>query len=234
MTMSECSTSNSSPFPLPPLRHATLIDLADGLQYGDFTAEHLVKTYLARIDEVNDEFHAIIETNPAATEDARLLDLECRLHGPRGLLHGMSILLKDNISTLDDTDTACGSLALVGAKPPNEAAVVTALRSAGTVILGKGNMAEWSGFRSTSGCSGWSARGGQTKGIYYPGMKASGSSGGCAVAVALGLCFAAIGTEVCRSCFNNLAPELTQTRHITPSSHQPRNPASLASSPQEV
>ncbi|KAF2833434.1 amidase signature enzyme [Ophiobolus disseminans] len=89
------------------------------------------------------------------------------------------------------------SLALVGARPPEEADVVTAPRKAGSVIIGKANMAEWAGFRSTSGCSGWSARGGQTKGIFYPGMKASGSSGGCAVAVALGLCFAAIGTEKC-------------------------------------
>ncbi|KAI4950489.1 hypothetical protein J4E91_004372 [Alternaria rosae] len=90
-------------------------------------------------------------------------------------------------------------MALVGAKPSREADVVSAVRKAGMVILGKGNMAEWAGFRSTSGCSGWSGRGGQTTGIYYPGMKASGSSGGCAVAVALGMCFAALGTETCYS-----------------------------------
>jgi amidase len=182
---------------LPQLRHVTLLDLVYGFEDGSLTSEQLVETYLARIDEVNHEFRAVIETNPAAVEDARLLDREHRLQGPRGLIHGLPILLKDNIPTIDDTDTACGSLALVGARPPGEAAVVTALRKAGGVILGKGNMAEWSGFRSTSGCSGWSGRGGQTRGIYYPGQKASGSSSGCAVAVALGLCFAAIGTEVC-------------------------------------
>lgn len=102
--------------------------------------------------------------------------------------------------TLDNTDTTCGSLALVGARPAREAAVVTALRDAGAVVLGKANMAAWSGFRSTSGCSGWSATGGQTRGVYYPGMKASGSSSGSAVGVALGMCFAALGTEVCFFC----------------------------------
>jgi amidase len=106
------------------------------------------------------------------------------------------ILLKDNIPTLDNTETTYDPLALVGVKSPREVDVVTALWKAGAIILGKANMAEWSGFRSTSGCSGWSARGGQTTGVFYPGMKASGSSGGCAVAVALELCFAALGTEV--------------------------------------
>jgi len=189
--------SDSMHLPTQQLRHTTLSDLVHGLGHGQFTSEHLVQAYLARTVEVNDEFCAIIETNPDATEDARQLDLECCLCGTRGPLHGIPILLKDNIPTLDNTETTSGSLALIGARPPKEAEVVTALRRAGAVIMGKANMAEWSGFRSTSGCSGWSPRGGQTKGIFYPGMKASGSSGGCAVAVALGLCFAAIGTEVC-------------------------------------
>jgi amidase len=91
----------------------------------------------------------------------------------------------------------CGSYALVGAKPAQESAVVTILRKAGAIILGKANLAQWAGFQSTSGCSGWSARGGQCRGIYYPGMKASGSSSGSAVATALGLCFASVGSEVC-------------------------------------
>jgi amidase len=143
--------------------------------------------------------HAVVETNPEAEYDAKLLDIEHKLSGPRGPLHGIPILLKDNTPTLDGTQITCGSLALIGANPSKEAAVVTALRSAGAVILGKGNLAEWSGFQSTSGCSGWSPRGGQSRGIFYPDRKASGSSGGCAIAVALGLCFAAIGTEVRQS-----------------------------------
>jgi amidase len=196
----------------PALSNITLPDIVHGLSNNDFTSEHLVEAYLARINEVNHEFHAVIETSPDAVEEARLLDIERGVCSVRGPLHGVPILLKDNIPTLDNTQTTCGSLALVWARPPKEADVVTALRNAGAVILGKANMAEWSGFRSTSGCSGWSPRGVQTKGIYYPGMKASGSSGGCAVAVSLGLCFAALGTEVG---FSFLAPiELMADRKI--------------------
>ncbi|KAH5392462.1 hypothetical protein HBI68_241490 [Parastagonospora nodorum] len=181
------------------LLHTTLPDLLDGLKYGLFTSEQLVKAYLARITEVNHIFHATVEVNPDATVIARCLDNERHQRGYRRKLHGIPIFVKDNIPTLDAMDTTCGSMALVGARPAKEADIVTTLRNAGAIILGKGNMAEWSGFRSTSGCSGWSARGGQTKGAYYPEMKASGSSSGCAVAVSMGLCAAAVGTETCYS-----------------------------------
>jgi amidase len=191
------STTNKPIVATPPLRHAALSDLRHGLDNGLLTASHLVQAYLKRMHEVKHEFNAITQVNPHALSDAHTLDLQHHSNAPLGgPLHRIPILLKDNIPTLDDTDTTCGSLALVGTKPAQEAAVVTALRSAGAVILGKASMAEWSGFRSTSGCSGWSARGGQTRGVFYPGMKASGSSSGSAVAVALGLCCAAIGTEV--------------------------------------
>jgi amidase len=190
------TTSNTTPSALQ-LRHATLQDIVESLERGVFTTKQLVRAYITRISEVNHEYRAVIETNPDATEDARLLDLERCLRGSRGKLHGIPILLKDNISTIDNTDTTCGSMALIGAKSAREATIVTALRSSGAIVLGKANMAEWSGFRSTSGCSGWSARGGQTTGVFYPNTKASGSSSGSAVAVALGLCFAALGTEVC-------------------------------------
>jgi amidase len=172
------------------------LDILGSLRYGTITSEHLVLAYLTRIAEANPQFHAIIETNPAAIDDARLLDLERSIHVFCGPLHNIPILLKDNVPTLDNTETTCSSLALVGAKPPMEADLVTALRRAGAIVLGKGNMAEWSGFRSTGGCSGSSARGGQITGAFYPGMKASGSSRGCAVAVALGFCFAALGTDL--------------------------------------
>jgi amidase len=198
--MTESMSATKKSITPPRLRHTTLSDIRHGLDKQHFTALHLVEAYLSRMHEVNPEFNAIIEANPHALSDAHTLDLEHHSSTPHGPLHRIPILLKDNIPTLDGTDTTCGSLALVGAKPAHEAAVVTALRSAGAIILGKANMAEWSGFRSTSGCSGWSARGGQTRGVFYPGMKASGSSSGCAVAAALGLCCAAIGTEVSMRC----------------------------------
>ncbi|PVI00212.1 amidase signature enzyme [Periconia macrospinosa] len=185
----------------PFLLTLTLSQASALLKTHQLTSYSLVHTYLTRIDEVNDTYNAVLQTNPSALEEASFRDLE-RLHlDPSSvenlsILHGIPIMLKDNIVTLDDSmEATCGSLALVGAKPAEESAVVGALRRAGAVILGKANMAEWSGFRSTSGCSGWSGRGGQATGIYYKGMKASGSSTGCAIAVALGLCFAAIGTE---------------------------------------
>lgn len=190
------SKNNDTPSPTIRLRHATLPQLVRGLELGSLTSTQLVATYKARISEVNHECNAVIETATQATQIAQLLDLERRLRGSRSSIHGIPILLKDNIPTLDGTDTACGSIALVGSRPSREAAVVTALRAAGAVLLGKANMAEWSGFRSTSGCSGWSARGGLKRSVFYPNMKASGSSSGSAVAVAMGLCFAAIGTEL--------------------------------------
>ena len=198
-TTQEASTSTNTDSGIPALANLDLLTIHNAYQNHLCTAVELTSAYLARIQELNPEFHALAEINPDATSTAHLLDTERQTKGPRGLLHGIPILLKDNIPTLDATSTTCGSVALIGARPPREAEVVTAVRKAGVVVLGKGNMAEWAGFRSTSGCSGWSARGGQTKGIYYPGMKASGSSGGCAVAVATGMCFAALGTETCYS-----------------------------------
>lgn len=190
---------------LTALRHINLTDILAGFKDGSFDATDLVAAYFARIQAVDHIYNAVIETSANAIFVAKALSNEYRLKFPRGPLHGIPILLKDNMPTLDDTDTACGSIALVGAKPAQEAAVVSALRRAGAIILGKANMAEWSGFRSTSGCSGWSARGGQTTGIYYPGMKASGSISGGAVATALGLCFAALGTEVRRFNYGSMA-----------------------------
>jgi amidase len=180
------------------LLNITLSELFEGLENRKFTSVDLVKAYLQRIKEVDHEFHSIIEINPDALSIARELDDERKISGPRGYLHGIPILLKDNIVTLDGMNSSCGSYALVDARPTEESAIVTALRKAGVVILGKTNMAQWSGFRSTSGCSGWSARGGQCTGPFWKGMKTSGSSSGSAVATALGLGFAALGTEVCK------------------------------------
>ncbi|KAF2127452.1 amidase signature enzyme [Dothidotthia symphoricarpi CBS 119687] len=184
---------------IPLLSEITLPDIYEGLDNGLFTSVDLVNAYLARIQEVDHEYNSVIQTSSNALRIAQSLDAERQNRGSRGPLHGLPILLKDNIPTLDCTETTCGSLALLGCKPPDEAVVVTGLRKAGAVILGKANMAEWAGFRSTNGCSGWSPRGGQMTGIFWPGMKSSGSSTGSAIATALGLCFAAVGTETCYS-----------------------------------
>ena len=182
-----------------PLAGLDNLTIQTAFQNRLFTAVELTSVYLTRIRELNPQFHAVAEVNPDATSTAHLLDVERLTNGARGTLHGVPILLKDNMPTLDATSTTCGSVALIDARPSEEAEIVKTIRKAGAIVLGKGNMAEWTGFRSTSGCSGWSARGGQTTGIYHPGMKASGSSGGCAVAVAAGMCFAALGTETCYS-----------------------------------
>ena len=188
--------SNALP---PSLGNITLTEVRRLLDAGTLASAQLVHAYLARIAEIDHEFNSVIETNPDAITDAQARDVERAAGKIRSDLHGLPILLKDNIPTLDNTETTCGSLALVGTKPRQKAAVVTALHDAGAIILGKANMAEWAGFRSTSDCSGWSARGGQTYGPYVEGSKASSSSSGSAVATALGLCFAAVGIETCWS-----------------------------------
>ncbi|KAF1830660.1 amidase signature enzyme [Decorospora gaudefroyi] len=186
--------SMTDQYSAPPTGHQTFLPY-----YPILTSACLTATYLSLILTLNITLHAVTQTNPDALAIAHALDEENAAGICRGLLHGVPLLLKDNIVTLDGMDTTCGSLALVGARPEKEANVIGVLRRAGAVILGKGNMAEWAGFRSTSGDSGWSATGGQSTGIYYPGMKASGSSGGCGVAVGAGMAFAALGTETCYS-----------------------------------
>lgn len=193
------SDTSASALPIPTLRDMTLANLQRYFASNTLTSAQLVGVYLSRILEVDHAFNSVIETSHDALNAAQARDNARALGHHGSLLYGVPILLKDNIPTLDDTETTCGSLALVGTRASQEAAVVTALRKAGAVILGKANMAEWVGFRSTNGCSGWSARGGQTYGPFVKGSKPSGSSSGSAVATALGLCFAAIGTETCYS-----------------------------------
>jgi amidase len=184
---------------IPSLLDTSLFELRSGLNQRLFTSVDLVRAYVQRIQEVNCTYNSIIEVNPDALAMAQQMDLERARSCRQRPLLGIPILLKDNIVTLDSMEATTGSIALVGAKPSRESTIVTALRRAGAIILGKTNMAEWSGFRSTSGCSGWSARGGQAYGPFCANMKASGSSTGSAVAMALGLGSAALGTEVCTS-----------------------------------
>lgn len=179
---------------LPPLLHLTIQEAAEGLQSGRFTTLDLTKAFLARIDEASD-FKAVLQVNPEALSVARELDQERSQSGPRSPLHGIPILVKDNIATSDRLDASAGSFTLLGAKPSAESSLIEKLREAGVLILGKTNMSEWANFRGLNVSSGWSPRGGQTLGAYYPNSTPEGSSAGSAVGTALGLSVAAIGTE---------------------------------------
>jgi amidase len=148
-----------------------------------------------RLDKSGPKLNAVIEVNPEAEAIAAALDRERKGKGPRGPLHGLPILIKDNIDTLDKMQTTAGSLALVGPPAGKDAGLVERLRAAGVVIIGKTNLSEWANFRSTKSTSGWSGRGGQTRNPYALDRNPSGSSSGSAVAVAASLCAAAVGTE---------------------------------------
>jgi len=180
------------------LEEATIADLQAAMKSDQETAASLTKKYLQRIADIDRSgpaLNAVIEINPDALAIARALDKERKEKGPRGLLHGVPILLKDNLDTGDRMMTTAGSLALFGSLAPRDSFVAQKLRAAGAVILGKTNLSEWANFRSSRSTSGWSGRGGQTKNPYALDRNPSGSSSGSAVAVAANLCAAAIGTE---------------------------------------
>jgi amidase len=165
---------------------------------GIYTAYSLTKMFLERIEQLDKQgpaLNAIIELNPDALSIASALDAERGSGQLRGPMHGIPIMLKDNLDTADKMMTTAGSLALVGSTPPRDSFVAHALRQAGAVILGKTNLSEWANFRSTHSTSGWSSRGGQTRNPYALDRNPCGSSSGSAVAVAANLCAAAIGTE---------------------------------------
>lgn len=177
---------------------ASVADLQSAMHSEKLTARALVKTYLARIraiDRAGPRINAIIELNPDALAIAAELDRERKARGPRGPLHGIPVLVKDNIATADRMQTTAGSLALVGVKPPRDAFLVTRLRGAGAIILGKTNLSEWANIRSTRSTSGWSARGGLTRNPYALDRNTSGSSSGSAAAIAASLAAVAVGTE---------------------------------------
>jgi amidase len=180
------------------LEEATIADLQQRMTSGRETAHSLVEKYLARIaaiDRSGPSVRSIVETNPDALTIADELDAERKSRGPRGPLHGIPVLIKDNIATADRMQTTAGSLALEGSKPPKDAFIVQRLRAAGAVILGKTNLSEWANFRSSHSTSGWSGRGGQTKNPYALDRSPSGSSSGSGAAVAANLCAVAVGTE---------------------------------------
>src|SRR2546421_6021301 len=165
---------------------------------GELNARELAEMYIERIhalDQQGPTLQSMLELNPAALEIAEKLDEERRDHGPRGPLHGIPILLKDNIATADAMQTTAGSLALVGSRPPRDAFVVQKLRQAGAIILGKTNLSEWANFRSNASSSGWSGRGGQGRNPYVLDRTPCGSSSGSAAAIAANLATVSLGTE---------------------------------------
>jgi len=177
---------------------ATVIDLARAMADGVETSRGITEWYLdriARLDRDGPGLNAVIEVNPDALAIADALDVERRARGPRGPLHGIPVLLKDNIETGDRMMTTAGSLALEGSVASEDSGVARRLRAAGAVILGKANLSEWANFRSTHSISGWSSRGGQTRNPYALDRNPCGSSSGSAVAVAADLCAVAVGTE---------------------------------------
>ncbi len=170
--------------------------LAEGLRARQFSSVDLVTAYAERIRIVDRNLHAVVELNPDAMKLAGELDRERREGRLRGPLHGLPILIKDNLDTADRMKTTAGSLALLQAPTPREDAfAVQRLRAAGALILGKTNLSEWANFRSTHSISGWSARGGQTRNPHALDRNPSGSSSGSGAAMAASLCAAAVGTE---------------------------------------
>jgi len=180
------------------LVEVTIAELQARMRAGRLTARELVEQYLERISDIDrhgPKVNSVLEVNPDARAIADALDRERRQKGPRGPLHGIPILLKDNIDTADRMNTTAGSLALLGSRPPLDGTVAARLRAAGAVLLGKTNLSEWANFRSIAASSGWSGRGGQTSNPYALDRSPSGSSSGSGAAVAASLCAAALGTE---------------------------------------
>jgi amidase len=180
------------------LTEVTIADLQRRMEAGQDTARSLVEQYLARIEAVDRSgaaLRAVLEVNPDARAIADGLDVERRSGRVRGPLHGVPILIKDNIATADRMLTTAGSLALAAAPAPRDAFIVQRLRAAGAVVLGKTNLSEWANFRSTHSSSGWSGRGGQTRNPYALDRNPSGSSSGTGAAIAASLAGAGVGTE---------------------------------------
>jgi amidase len=205
----DSGTPDAGAFALDEL---TIPDLQDAMASGRYTSRQLVELYLRRIDDIDRDgpaLRSILETNPDALRIADDLDAERRERGARGPLHGIPLVIKDNIDTADRMTTTAGSLALEGSIAAQDAFVVQRLRDAGAVILAKTNLSEWANIRSTNSTSGWSARGGQVKNPYALDRNPCGSSSGSGVAVSANLAAAAVGTEtdgsvVCPSSANGI------------------------------
>jgi len=223
------------------LEEATIAELQAAMTSGKATSESLVAAFLARIEALDKQgpsLHAVIAVNPDALAIARALDAERRTKGPRGALHGIPVLLKDNIDTGDRMPTTAGSLALAGVTRERDAFIVERLRAAGAVILGKTNLSEWANIRSTRSSSGWSAVGGQARNPYVLDRSPCGSSSGTGAAIAASYAAAGVGTETdgsitCPSSMNGLAGikptvGLLSRTGIVPISHTQDTPGPMA------
>jgi amidase len=180
------------------LEERSIAEWQEALGRGELTSRQLVERFLERIETVDrtgPTLRAVLETDPDALDVATALDAERRAGRTRGPLHGIPVLVKDNIDTAGRMHTTAGSAALAGTRPTRDAFLVRRLRAAGAIVLGKSNLSEWANFRSTHASSGWSALGGQTRNPYALDRTPSGSSSGSAVAVASNCCVAAVGTE---------------------------------------
>ncbi|CAK9141815.1 unnamed protein product [Ilex paraguariensis] len=191
------------------IREATVQDLQKAFKQNQLTSRQLVEFYIKEINKLNPVLKGIIEVNPDALCQAEQADQEREVKSPRSLsgLHGIPILLKDNIATKDKLNTTSGSLALLGSVVPRDAGVVMKLRNAGAIILGKASLSEWANFRTLTAPNGWSARGGQGKNPYVLSADPCGSSSGSAIAVAANLVAVSLGTEtggsiICPASFN--------------------------------
>jgi len=182
-----------------PFVEATISQLQAAMANGQLTSHDLVLGYLNRIQSLNPTLHAVIETNPNAVAIATSLDNERKAGHVRGPLHGIPLLVKDNIATLDNLQTTAGSLALYNSQVPADSPLIQRLRAAGAIILGKSNLGEWANFRGSDFvyplAVGWSARGGDTKNAYDLSYTSWGSSSGSGAGAAASLCAAAVGTE---------------------------------------
>lgn len=194
------------------LNELTIAELQDKMKSGALTSEEITRKYLDRIEKIDKngpELRAVIEVNPEALAIAKQLDAERKSGKIRGPLHGIPVLIKDNIDTGDKMQTTAGSLALVGSPARDDAFIVRKLRDAGAVLLGKTNLSEWANFRSTKSSSGWSGRGGQVRNPFCIDRSPCGSSSGTGAAVSANLCALGIGTEtdgsiVCPSGINGI------------------------------
>jgi amidase len=189
------STSATASF---ELEEATVTQLQELMRTGAHTARSLAEAYLTRIRALDGDgptLRSVIELNPDALALADALDAERRAGRVRGPLHGIPVLIKDNIATADRMETTAGSLALVGAKAPRDAFIVGRLRAAGAVIIGKTNLSEWANYRSTHSTSGWSGRGGQCRNPYALDRNPCGSSSGTGAAIAANFAAVGVGTE---------------------------------------
>lgn len=231
-----------------PFVEASIMQLQAAMAAGQLSARDLVQGYLNRIQQLNPTLHAVIETNPNATAIAVGLDNERQRGHVRGPLHGIPLLVKDNIATFDNMQTTAGSLALYGSNVPADAPLIQKLRVAGAIILGKSNLGEWANFRGFDNvyplAVGWSARGGDTRNAYDLSYTSWGSSSGSAAAAAASLCAAAVGTETDGSITGPSAVEnifglkptlgLISQAGIVPISHQQDTAGPMARSVTDV